>query len=187
MSVNHKSNLTKLKFALPWLARYPFVRGKSLFEQTEERKHIIFTVANHFEPAWDAKGGLSLDKQLRRLEDYHKLARKTGETVVDNDGKKFNHTHFYPAEQYNHQILEKLAEMQAEGLGEVEIHLHHGVENPDTAENLRRVLTAFRDQLAEKHKCLSRFDENDIPRFAFVHGNLASGKFVRWRFLRRGQ
>ena len=48
--------------------------------------------------------------------------------------------------------------MQAEGLGEVEIHLHHGVEKPDTAENLRKVLIEFRDCLAEEHKCLSRFD-----------------------------
>ena len=182
MSVNSINNLTKLKHSLPWLAQYPFVRGKSLFEQTNGQKHIIFTIANHFEPAWEANGTLNLDEQRRRLDDYHKLARKTGESVLDSDGTKFRHTHFYPAEQYNQKILNKLAEMQAEGLGEVEIHLHHGVEKPDTAENLRQVLTKFRDCLAEEHKCLSRFDENDIPRYAFIHGNLAlanscGGKF----------
>ena len=182
MSVNSINNLTKLKHALPWLAQYPFVRGKSLFEQTDGQKHIIFTIANHFEPAWEANGTLNLDEQRRRLDDYHKLARKTGESVIDNDSTKFRHTHFYPAEQYNQKILNKLAEMQAEGLGEVEIHLHHGVEKPDTAENLHQVLTEFRDCLAEEHKCLSRFDENDIPRYAFIHGNLAlanscGGKF----------
>jgi hypothetical protein len=31
-----------------------------------------------------------------------------------------------------------MAAMQAEGLGDVEIHLHHGVEKPDTAENLAK-------------------------------------------------
>ncbi len=182
MSINKKSNLTKLRHALPWLARYPFVRGKSLFEQTDGEKHIIFTVANHFEPAWEAAGALNVDEQRRRLDDYHKLARKIGETVIDSDGTKFRHTHFYPAEQYNRQILEKVAEMQAEGLGEVEIHLHHGVEKPDTAENLRKVLTDFRDCLAAEHKCLSRFDGQDTPRYAFVHGNLALGNSCGGKF-----
>lgn len=182
MSVNKKSNLTKLKHALPWLARYPFVRGKSLFEQTDGQKHIIFTVANHFEPAWEVDGALDLDEQRRRLDDYHKLARKIGEAVTDGDGTKFRHTHFYPAEQYNRQILEKMAEMQAEGLGEVEIHLHHGVDAPDTAENLRRVLTDFRDCLAMEHKCLSRSDETETPRYAFVHGNLALGNSCGGKF-----
>jgi hypothetical protein len=58
-------------------------------------------------------------------------------------------------------------------LGQVEVHLHHGVEQPDTPENLRKSLVDFRDTLAEKHKCLSRMDDVDIPMYAFVHGNLA--------------
>ncbi|MBK9767726.1 MAG: hypothetical protein IPP63_12285, partial [Chloracidobacterium sp.] len=66
-----------------------------------------------------------------------------------------------------------MAEMQAEGLGEVEVHLHHGVEQPDTAENLRAALVEFRDMLAERHKCLSRMDGEGQPMYAFVHGNLA--------------
>lgn len=68
--------------------------------------------------------------------------------------------------------------MQAEGLGDVEVHLHHGVEAPDTSANLRRVLVDFRDTLAERHNCLSRFEGAQMPMWAFVHGNLA-GKFLR--------
>jgi hypothetical protein len=68
-----------------------------------------------------------------------------------------------------------MAAMQAEGLGDVEIHLHHGLEKPDTAENLRKTLIEFRDILAEEHKCLSRFDGAGSPVYAFVHGNLALG------------
>ncbi len=180
--MNRESNLIKLKNSLPWLVRYPFVRGKSLFEKTGGQKNIIFTIANHFEPAWNEHRVLNLNEQLKRLDDYYKLAKKTGETIRGSDGTKFRHTNFYPAEQYQREILEKLAEMQAEGLGEVEIHLHHGVEKPDTAENLRRVLTEFRDCLANEHKCLSRFDVNDIPRYAFVHGNLALGNSAAGKF-----
>ena len=183
MSENSSNYLTKLKQNLPWLVRYPFVRANSFLQsKSDGQKHIIFTVANHFEPSWSADGLLDLDTQKRRLGEYHKLARKTGEAVRDTDGTKFRHTNFYPAEQYDSKILEQMAEMQAEGLGEVEIHLHHGVEKPDTAENLRNVLTEFRDCLAEEHKCLSRFDGRSKPMYAFVHGNLAlanscGGKF----------
>jgi len=101
------------------------------------------------------------------------MAREIGESVRDTDGTKFRHTNFYPAEQYHREILEIMAEMQNEGLGEVEVHLHHGVDRPDTAENLRATLLDFRDTLAEDHKCLSRMDGVGDPMYAFVHGNLA--------------
>ncbi len=183
MSDNQTSLLTKLKWNLPWLIRYPSARANSLLQPgANGRKHIIFIVANHFEPSWSANGLLDLDAQLRRLDDYHKLAQKTGAAVLDADGTKFRHTNFYPAEQYDRRILKKMAEMQAEGLGEVEIHLHHGVEKPDTAGNLRKVLSEFRDCLAEEHRLLSRFEDEKQPKYAFVHGNLALGNSCGGRF-----
>jgi len=154
--------------------RYPFVRGKTLLENNgAQKKHIIFTIANHFEPGWKKGGVWDRKTQLRRLEDYRKLARETGEAVRDADGTKFRHGNFYPAEQYDPDLLNILAEMQEEGLGDVEVHLHHGVEKPDTAENLREVLTGFRDRLADEYRCLSRLDGTGAPMYAFVHGNLA--------------
>ena len=183
MSANETTYLTKLKWNLPWLVRYPFVRGKSFLERNAfEKKHVIFTIANHFEPSWKHGGLLDLDAQRRRLDAYYKLARKTGEAVRDADGTKFRHTNFYPAEQYDFGLLETMAQMQSEGLGEVEIHLHHGVEKADTAENLRKSLIDFRDILAEKHLCLSRFDGDNQPKYAFVHGNLALGNSCGGRF-----
>ncbi|MFM9903214.1 MAG: hypothetical protein ACKVQJ_01430 [Pyrinomonadaceae bacterium] len=168
------SLLQKLKWNLPWLVRYPMSRMASVLEQTVfEKKHVIITIANHFEPAWSENGELAHRSQIDRLKAYHKMARETGEAVVDADGTKFRHTNFYPAEQYHPEILDIMAEMQAEGLGEVEIHLHHGVERPDTAENLKKTLLGFRDTLAEKHKCLSQMDGKGDPMYAFVHGNLA--------------
>lgn len=169
--------LTKFKSNLPWLTRYPWARAKAILSRNLfEKKHVIFTVANHFEPGWKAgdDAGWNRDNQLRRLDEYHQMARATGEAVRDADGTKFRHTNFYPAEQYDARILDKMAEMQAEGLGEVEVHLHHGIEKPDAPENLRKVLVEFRDRLAERHKCLSRLrDGKGAPMYAFVHGNLA--------------
>ncbi len=159
---------------MPWLVRYPLSRMGSMLERTAfETKHVIIIVANHFEPGWSVGGVLDHKTQMERLKAYHLMARETGEAVQDADGTRFRHTNFYPAEQYHPEILDVMSEMQSEGLGEVEVHLHHGVDKPDTADNLREVLTEFRDVLAERHKCLSRIEGSDVPRYAFVHGNLA--------------
>ena len=183
MNSNETSLQTKLKWNLPWLVRYPFERFANRLQQNAfEKKHIVFTIADHFEPSWSKHGLLGSDAQLRRLDEYYELARQTGETLRDADGTKFRHTNFYPAEQYDKRILDKMAAMQAEGLGETEIHLHHGVEKPDTAENLRKVLTEFRDCLAQEHKLLSQFEGKGEPKYAFVHGNLALANSCGGRF-----
>ena len=169
--------LAKLGWSLPWLSRYPFWRlGEWMRRATESGGpvDIIVVVANHFEPAWSERGGyLPLDEQRRRLDDWCEMARATGSAIRDVDGTPFRHTNFYPAEQYHKPLLDTMAALQKEGYGEVEVHLHHGVETPDTESNLRRTLIEFRDILAEDHRCLSREVENETPRYAFVHGNLA--------------
>lgn len=177
------SYFEKFKYSLPWLARYPFVRaGDRLFRAGGEKKHLIFTIANHFEPAWKEGGMHDIKSQRCRMSEWHAMARSIGDAVRDVDGTKFRHTNFYPAEQYDRHILDEMAEMQSEGLGDVEIHLHHGIENPDTSENLRRTLVDFRDCLADEHKCLSRLDGKGDPMYAFVHGNLALANSAGGRF-----
>ncbi|MCC6452801.1 MAG: hypothetical protein IT171_07895, partial [Acidobacteria bacterium] len=162
--MSEPGKLEKLKHNLPWLVRYPLDVARSFLESTAfEKKHLIITVANHFEPGWSPNGILDQRTQLKRLREYVEIARVTGDLVRDSDGTKFRHTNFYPAEQYDRDLLNVLAEMQAEELGEVEVHLHHGVERPDTSENLSRQLIAFRDVLAERHKCLSRTNIEATP------------------------
>jgi hypothetical protein len=56
------------------------------------------------------------------------------------------------------------------------------VDEPDTAENLRRALEEFRDALAEDHHCLSRMNGVGQPKYAFVHGNLALANSAGGRF-----
>jgi hypothetical protein len=168
----------KLKWSWPWLSRYPVWRTKSLVRSlldSHDSGHLIVTVANHFEPSWDGYNGelCGVDKQARKLEQWSRQARITGNALRDHDGKPFCHTYFYPGEQYDRRLLDIIADLEADGYGEVEIHLHHGVDEPDTPENLRRELIEFRDRLAEEHKCLSAEPSDTRPRFAFVHGNWA--------------
>src|SRR5262249_30505119 len=116
------------------------------------------------------------------LDHWCNQARAIGGAIRDHDGMPFRHTNFYPAEQYHKSLLTRLAELQSDGLGEVEIHLHHGVQKPDTAENFRRVLVDFRDVVSEEHGCLSRTRDDDRPRYAFVHGNWALANSAGGRF-----
>lgn len=177
MEANVPGKFTKLAWSLPWLLRYPLWRAEESVRRLTQRsgpQHLIFVIANHFEPGYDPSGViLDLPTQQARLEDWCEQARVIGEAVRDHDGTSFRHTNFYPAEQYHRPLLERMAQLQREGLGEVEIHLHHGVDAPDTAENTRRTLLEFRDALAEEHKCLSRLSDDGQPMYAFVHGNWA--------------
>lgn len=186
MYTNPPSIPTKLIWSLPWLLRYPLWRVGEWLRQTPATsgpQHLIFVVANHFEPGYHPDGSiLDLPTQQARLEDWCEQAEKIGEAVRDHDGTPFRHTNFYPAEQYHRPILKRLAELQAAGFGEVEIHLHHGVDQPDTAENTRRSLVDFRDLLAEEHKCLSRMSADGPPMYAFVHGNWALANSAHGRF-----
>lgn len=169
--------LKKLRWSLPWLMRYPLWRAREIVRRATDQsdfQHLIIVVANHFEPGWNEEcRTLAWATQLKRLDRWCEQARAIGNAVRDADDTPFRHTNFYPAEQYHAPLLERMAELQAEGLGEVEIHLHHGVEQPDTAANLRRALVEFRDALAEEHRCLSRMTDDGPPMYAFVHGNWA--------------
>lgn len=168
----------KVRWSLPWLLRYPAWRAGEVVSRAKDPgsvSHVIIVVANHFEP------GLG-PTALSRLEKWCELARATGDAIRDHDGTPFRHTNFFPAEQYERPLLKMLAGLQSDGYGEVEIHLHHGVDHPDTAENTKRMLETFRDVLAEEHKCLSRVEPGSQPKYGFVHGNWALANSAGGRY-----
>jgi hypothetical protein len=159
-----------------WRALNPPVRGPV---------HLIFALADHFEPAIDPEDGqkrVPRSEQERRLESWMREYPKIADHGRDHDGRPFVHTYFYPAEQYDQGLLEMLAEHCHAGWGEVEVHLHHGIPHPDTAENTRRVLSEFRDRLAFRHRCLAFREGSARPSYAFVHGNFALANSANGRF-----
>jgi len=138
--------------------------------------HLVITLADHFEPAIVPGNGHArapYADQERRLERWCRDYPRAVTEWRDAEGCAFNHTYFYPAEQYDKSLIDRLAEHCAAGCGEIEIHLHHGVDGPDTAENTRRQLLEFRDKLAADHGCLCYMDGSGVPRYGFVHGNFA--------------
>ncbi len=149
------------------------------------RIHLIVALADHFEPSinpQDFRNHVPLSEQQRRLEMWCREYPRVFSNWRDHEGRPFVHTYFYPAEQYERVLIEKLAEHCRGGWGEVEIHLHHGLIQPDTAENTRRVLQEFRDVLAFQHGCLSYDQRLDLPRYVFVHGNFSLANTNGGRF-----
>jgi hypothetical protein len=117
-------------------------------------------------------------EQVQRLERWCREYPIAVDPWRDTDGFPLRHTYFFPAEQYDATLIERLAEHCRSGWGEIEIHLHHGLAAPDTAENTRKALAGFRDTL-ERLRCLSRWDGEGPARYAFVHGNWALANSAR--------
>jgi hypothetical protein len=138
--------------------------------------HLMIAMADHFEPSIVPENGMlraPSHEQEHRLDLWCHEYPRMADAWRDSDGHPFVHTYFYPAEQYDHRLIQQLAEHTRAGWGEIEIHLHHGVVEPDTAENARRQLLEFRDALVSEHGCLSYLDGVGDPKYAFVHGNFA--------------
>jgi hypothetical protein len=146
--------------------------------------HLIIAVADHFEPAFQPQAPATYAdhyEQERRLEKWSRQYPAAVGPWTDDDGKPFRHTYFYPAEQYDAALIDRLEEHCRAGWGEIEIHLHHGVHTPDNADNTRRAILEFRDALAA-HGCLSQLDGDGPPRYGFVHGNWALANSAQGRF-----
>jgi hypothetical protein len=142
-------------------------------------------LADHFEPAIDPTDGrkrVARTEQLHRVEFWTREYPKAIDRLRDDEGRPFVHTYFFPAEQYDEDQVEMLAAHCHAGWGEIEIHLHHGTPQRDTAENTRRQLAEFREHLAVRHGCLSYEEGSSRPRYAFVHGDFALANSAAGRF-----
>ena len=163
----------------------PAAAWRALQSPPRGRVHVILALADHFEPAIvpeDGQKRAPRSEQERRLEWWAREYPQVIDSYRDHDGRPLVHTYFYPAEQYDEGLVEMLVDHCHSGWGEIEIHLHHGVREPDTPENTRRLLVEFRDRLAHRHQCLAAEEGSSNPRYAFVHGNfaLANSAAGRW-------
>jgi hypothetical protein len=163
---------TKVASTLKWLPSY----GVQALRRAvaESPQHLIVALADHFEPPYTGRPKVfrSVAEQVDAVRRWCAAYPSVVDRWRDADGQPFVHTYFYPAEHYHADVIGPLAEHCRAGWGEVEVHLHHGTDRPDTAENTRGLLTSFRTRLAE-HGCLSYLPGDPLPRYGFVHGNWA--------------
>jgi hypothetical protein len=146
--------------------------------------HLVIGLADHFEPMNRiATSGSSVDarEQERRVKKWCQEYPAAVEAWRDYEGLPLRHTYFYPAEDFDGSLIDRLAEHCHSGWGEIEIHLHHGIEAADTSESTRSKLIAFRDALVARG-CLSRVNGVGGPRYGFVHGNWALANSDHGRF-----
>jgi hypothetical protein len=173
----------KTRSILPWL---PAALWQRLVRRLPDIRplHLVIGVADHFEPmnrSGASATPVDLCEQERRVTKWCREYPAAVSAWRDDEGQPLRHTYFYPAEEYNASLVDRLAEHCHAGWGEIEIHLHHGVDAPDTAEHTARTLIEFRNTLAT-HGCLSRGDGAGPPRYAFVHGNWALANSDRGRY-----
>jgi hypothetical protein len=127
-------------------------------------RHVMLAVCDHFEPFH----GVGKQEASARVETWQREFPALAADFRDVDGVTPRHTFFYPIEQYDADLVQRLADLCVGGGTETEIHLHH---EGDTAENLRRTLEEGRERFAG-HGLLSR-DDTGALRYGFVHGNWA--------------
>ena len=132
---------------------------------TDRPVHVMFCFVDHFEPMWH---GADVDTQRARVDRWCKEYRELAGKHRDADGRPPQHSFFYPEEEYAPEYLDKLAELCADGYGEIEVHLHH---DNDTEANFRESITRFCRILHERHGAIPRDPVSGELRFGFIHGN----------------
>lgn len=139
-------------------------------DRIEGPRHVLFAFCDHYEPLWKNTDRDRGDERVRAWEEQYPLLARP---FRDADGYPPRHTFFFPGEEYDPRYIDRLARLARQGLGEVELHLHH---DNDTAPALREKILDYLGKLAA-HGHLSR-DQAGRLRYGFIHGNwcLANGR-----------
>lgn len=146
------------KWLLPWLRRRPEPPNPEL------PTDVLLCVCDHFEPFHRT----DRDGALRRMDEWKDKFTRLVSRFRDVDGAPPKQTFFYPIEQYDAEILDRLAAICRETGSEVEVQLHHA---DDTAADVAAALKEGVERY-QSHGLLSRDPGGDV-RFGFVHGNWA--------------
>ncbi len=149
-----------------WFLAYLRQRLQRKSSQNESTRHVYFCLADHYEPYF---GGADRETARSLVERWINEYRRMAARHADSDGRQPQHSYFYPVEEYDEWVLDKLADICRDGLGDVDIHLHH---DNDTADNLAKTMNDFKALLHQRHGLLRRNESGDIV-YGFIHGNWA--------------
>lgn len=128
---------------------------------------LLLAVVDHFEPYW---AGADEAAALSRLAAWETGLPRLCQGLADERGRPPQHTFFYPLEDYRPAVLDRLAALCGQGLGEVEVHLHH---QGETSAQLEDMLAGYAETLHRRHGLLRRDPAGGRPTYAFIHGNWA--------------
>jgi hypothetical protein len=149
-----------------WAARTAAARAAAGWRRSGDGpRHLLFAFCDHFEPLWRTEDRA---RGAARVHAWHQGYPALAARFRDADGRQPQHSFFFPGEDYAPDYLEALADLARQGLGEVELHMHHGGE---TAAELRAKIETYL-QLFDEHGHLTR-DPDGRLRYAFIHGKWA--------------
>jgi hypothetical protein len=154
-----------------WIVPYLLSARERKMPTPGQPVHLILAICDHYEPR---RGGASIEFARKRVQQWEDEYPRLFSRFRDSDGMPPQHSFFYPADEYEPELVNRVAELcrntDGNRYGEVEVHLHH---DNDTAENLRRTLLDFKHTLSERHGCLSRDKVTGEVVYGFIHGNWA--------------
>ncbi len=160
------------RWVLPYLISGQFLKREST--PVPDPTHVLFLIVDHFEPSY---GNVYPKRQLERVEQWRTRYPETIQGFRDSEGKSPQYTWFYFGEEEGH--LKNLSELCFMGLGEIELHIHHGPEDWIPYYWKKWTQDGFID-LIEKQKALfSKFgalitaEESPQKIFGFIHGMFA--------------
>ena len=149
-----------------WLASYAGQVARRRFARHGgDPVHVMFCFVDHFEPRW---GNPSQQEESRRVDEWCKRYPVLTAGHRDADGQPPKHTFFFPEEEYRPEHIDRLVDLCQQGLGEIDVHLHH---DNDTEAGLRDKLQRFTGILDRRHGALPVNPDDGRPMFAFIHGN----------------
>jgi hypothetical protein len=111
----------------------------------------------------------------RLLSKYPQIADRHRDAFGNRPGR----TWFFPPHYHRNGNLKDLSLLCESGYGEIELHLHHGNNRPDTAENLENTIL----QCLEEYGCFGIFgSEGGRRRYGFIHGNWALNNSLNGKY-----
>ena len=128
---------------------------------------VLVCVADHYEPCWEP---IFPSQPRERVERWRDELPQTLAGRFDSDGRKPQHSFFYPYEEYRPELFAPLLELCQAGYGEIEVHLHHGY---DTEQSLANQLSDFVKLLHWRYGALGTHRATGDPGYVFIHGNWA--------------
>jgi hypothetical protein len=153
------------RYAEIWFPSYAWGRVQSLVRRRPRPERVWLTIADHFEPLWS---GSNDEAARERVAAWRKNWPEISRRNVDSTGRCAQYCFFYAQEEYRPFLLDPLAEMVHEGLGDVEVHLHH---EHDTEAGFIEKIQGFTGRLHDVHGLLRKVDGR--LAFGFIHGNWA--------------
>lgn len=150
-----------------WLGSYYFPSERKEPIDREQPVDLFVAICDHWEPeCYGASRDQAMERVHRWVYEYPKAFSK----FRDFNGRPPQHTFFFPQDEYRPEYLDEIAQLCAEGFGDVDVHLHH---DHDTAEQFREKLESFRDTLFHRHGLLRKDPLTNRIVYGFIHGNWA--------------